>query len=376
MKRIFSLSLLVFLIQPVVSQVTFSIKLLPAKTPSKDTIFMASSLNNWNPCDKNFAFKADNTGYFSLTLMGKVDSFEYKLDRGSWKNVEVDSTGKDIKNRFYSSTQDKKVVLNVQGWRDLSTKQKATVTKGVSFIPTNIEIPQLNRKRTIRMYFPPDYSSGKRFPVIYMHDGQNLFDAGTSFSGEWQVDETLDSLYKYNGFSCIVVGIYNGEKNRLNEYSPWRNDTLNAGGDGEKYASFIVKNLKPFVDSHYRALTDRENTVIMGSSMGGLISLYMALEYPEVFGKAGIFSPSLWFSPKVFELIQNYNLKKLQKFYLISGGKEGGKAVYNTLRADSLLRSIGFDENYIRCKISKDGQHNEEFWSHEFGDAVRYLFNL
>jgi len=376
MKRIFSLSLLVFLIQPVVSQVTFSIKLLPAKTPSKDTIFMASSLNNWNPCDKNFAFKADNTGYFSLTLMGKVDSFEYKLDRGNWKNVEVDSTGKDIKNRFYSSTQDKKVVLNVQGWRDLSTKQKATVTKGVSFIPTNIEIPQLNRKRTIRMYFPPDYSSGKRFPVIYMHDGQNLFDAGTSFSGEWQVDETLDSLYKYNGFSCIVVGIYNGEKNRLNEYSPWRNDTLNAGGDGEKYASFIVKNLKPFVDSHYRALTDRENTVIMGSSMGGLISLYMALEYPEVFGKAGIFSPSLWFSPKVFELIQNYNLKKLQKFYLISGGKEGGKAVYNTLRADSLLRSIGFDENYIRCKISKDGQHNEEFWSHEFGDAVRYLFNL
>lgn len=376
MKRIFSLSLLVFLIQPVVSQVTFSIKLLPTKTPSKDTIFMASSLNNWNPCDKNFAFKADNTGCLSFTLMGKVDSFEYKLDRGSWKNVEVDSTGKDIKNRFYSSTQDKKVVLNVQGWRDLSTKQKATVTKGVSFIPTNIEIPQLNRKRTIRMYFPPDYSSGKRFPVIYMHDGQNLFDAGTSFSGEWQVDETLDSLYKYNGFSCIVVGIYNGEKNRLNEYSPWRNDTLNAGGDGEKYASFIVKNLKPFVDSHYRALTDRENTVIMGSSMGGLISLYMALEYPEVFGKAGIFSPSLWFSPKVFELIQNYNLKKLQKFYLISGGKEGGKAVYNTLRADSLLRSIGFDENYIRCKISKDGQHNEEFWSHEFGDAVRYLFNL
>lgn len=376
MKRIFSLSLLVFLIQPVVSQVIFSIKSLPAKTPSKDTIFMASSLNNWNPCDKNFAFKADNTGSFSLTLMGKVDSFEYKLDRGNWKNVEVDSAGKDIKNRFYSSTQDKKVVLKVQGWRDLSTKQKATVTKGVSFIPTNIEIPQLNRKRTIRMYFPPDYSSGKRFPVIYMHDGQNLFDAGTSFSGEWQVDETLDSLYKYNGFSCIVVGIYNGEKNRINEYSPWRNDTLNAGGDGEKYASFIVKNLKPFVDSHYRTLTDRENTIIMGSSMGGLISLYMALEYPEVFGKAGIFSPSLWFSPKVFELIQNYNLKKLQKFYLISGGKEGGKAVYNTLRADSLLRSIGFDENYIRCKISKDGQHNEEFWSHEFGDAVRYLFNL
>lgn len=376
MKRFFFLSTLLFLIQHGVSQVTFIIKSFPVKTPSKDTLFMASSLNSWNPCDKNFAFKPDQRGIISLTITGKVDSFEYKINRGNWKNVEVDSTGKDIKNRFYSSAQGGHVDIRVHGWRDLSVRQKTTVTKGVSFIPTNIEMPQLNRKRTIRMYFPPDYSSGKRFPVIYMHDGQNLFDAATSFSGEWQVDEILDSLYKYNGFSCIVVGIYNGEKNRVNEYSPWRNDSLQAGGDGDKYASFIVKNLKPFIDSHYRTLSDRENTVIMGSSMGGLISLYMAIEYPEVFGKAGIFSPSLWFSPKIFDLIRNYKLKKLQKFYLISGAKEGKETVYNTLKADSLLRTIGFDESYIRCKISKDGQHNENSWSQEFGDAVRYLFSL
>jgi alpha-glucosidase len=209
-----------------------------------------------------------------------------------------------------------------------------------------------------------------------MHDGQNLFDDATAFCGEWKVDEILDSLYKYNRFSCIVVGIYNGESQRMNELSPWHNDSLNMGGDGDKYAKFIVKTLKPFIDSHYRTLTDRENTVIMGSSMGGLMSLYMALEYPEVFGKAGIFSPSLWFSPKIFEMMQKYKLKMLQKFYLISGAKEGEQTVYNTLKADSVLQSIGFDENYIMCKIPKDGQHNELFWSREFGDAVRYLFSL
>lgn len=376
MKRLFILLTFSCLIQLVSSQVTFTINSNPIKTPNKDTLFMASSLNGWNPCDKNFVFKPMGNGNYSLTITSKVDSFEYKISRGNWKNVEVGSAGNDIKNRFYSSTQGENLDLKVQGWKDLSAKQKSTATKGVNFIPTNIEIPQLNRKRTIRMYFPPNYSSGKRFPVIYMQDGQNLFDDVTSFSGEWKVDEILDSLYKYNGFSCIVVGIYNGEKNRINEYSPWLNDSLNAGGDGDKYASFIVKNLKPFIDDHYRTLSDRENTAIMGSSMGGLISLYMALEYPEVFGKAGFFSPSLWFSPKAFELIQNYKQKKFQRFYLLSGAKEGEKTIYNTLKADSLLRSNGFDENYLRCKISKDGQHNEEFWSREFGDAVRYLFNL
>ena len=349
---------------------------MPSNTPVRDTLFLASSLNNWNPHDKLYAFKNAGKGNQLLVLKNPVDSFEYKLCRGSWNRVEVDSAGRDIKNRFYTTKLGNQVEIKVMGWRDFFPKRKSSVTKGVSFVPTSVEMPQLGRKRTIRMYFPPDYSSGKRFPVIYMHDGQNLFDDATAFSGEWKVDEILDSLYKYNRFSCIVVGIYNGEGQRMNELSPWHNDSLNLGGDGDKYAKFIVKTLKPFIDSHYRTLTDRENTVIMGSSMGGLMSLYMALEYPEIFGKAGIFSPSLWFSPKIFEMMQKHKLKMLQKFYLISGAKEGNQTVYNTLKADSVLRSIGFDENYIMCKIPKDGQHNELSWSQQFGDAVRYLFSL
>lgn len=376
MIRIFYLLIACCIFQSTAAQVVIVIESLPLKTPSVDTIFMVSSLNHWKPNDKEYAFKLNREKKYSLTIKNNIDSFEYKICRGSWNKVEVDSTGKDIKNRYYSNKIGDNATIKVLGWRDLSPKRKSTATKGVSFIPTSIEIPQLARKRTIRMYFPPDYSSGKRFPVIYMHDGQNLFDDATSYSGEWHVDEILDSLYKYYRFSCIVVGIYNGEGQRINELSPWKNDTLNAGGDGDKYAKFIVKTLKPFIDTHYRTLTDRENTAVMGSSMGGLMSLYLALEYPDVFGKAGVFSPSLWFSPKAFEMIQEYKQKKLQKFYLLSGAKEGKQTVYNTLKADSLLRSDGFDENYLRCKISKDGQHSEWFWSREFGDAIKFLFSL
>lgn len=376
MKGFIGLIALVIVSKLAGAQVSLEIETLPSKTPAKDTIFLASSLNNWSTTDKTYIFKSNSKGRLSLTINSPIDSFEYKLCRGNWATVEVDSLGKDVRNRYYSTTLGNKIEIKVIGWRDLSPKRKSTVTKGVSFMPTNIEIPQLNRRRTIRMYFPPDYSSGRRFPVIYMHDGQNLFDDATSFAGEWKVDEILDSLYTYHHFSCIVVGIYNGESHRLDELTPWRNDSLNFGGEGDKYAKFIVKTLKPFIDSHYRSLSDRENTVIMGSSMGGLMSLYMALEYPDVFGMAGIFSPSLWVSTKSFEMIQKYNLKKIQKLYLISGAKEGGLTVYNTLKADSLLRSVGFDENYLRCNIPKDGQHSEWFWSREFGDAIKYLFNL
>lgn len=253
----------------------------------------------------------------------------------------------------------------------------STATKSVRFLPTIFEIPQLNRKRTIRLYLPPNYSTGGLFPVIYMHDGQNLFDNATSFAGEWKVDEILDSLYTYRGFSAIVVAIYNDEKERINEYSPWKNDSLGIGGDGEKYVKFIVNTLKPFIDRHYRTLSGRENTAIMGSSMGGLISLYAALEYPDVFGKAAIFSPSLWFSPKMNIYLQKYKRKKVQQLYFLAGEKEGVGMVEDLNRTLELLKNAGFDdEYYVKTKIAPDGRHAEWFWSREFGEAIRYLYKF
>ncbi len=159
-------------------------------------------------------------------------------------------------------------------------------------------IPQLNRERRIWMYLPPDYEvSNEAYPVVYMHDAQNLFDETTSYSGEWSVDETLDRLFKDKNLKLIVVGIDNGGEKRLDEYSPWKNEKY-GGGEGDAYLDFVVNTLKPYIDNNFNTLKDKTNTAIIGSSMGGLISHYAALKYPEVFGKIGVYSPAFWFSPR------------------------------------------------------------------------------
>lgn len=357
-------------------QVRLVIETIPENTDPNDTLFLASSLNKWSPHDKEFIFTKDDSGKLAITFSPATPQFEFKITRGGWEKVEVNQNGTHIKNRTLISNQDTIIHIKVAGWLDAFPKKQraSTASKNVVFTPTNIEIPQLNRRRTVRIYFPPNYSSGRRFPVIYMHDGQNLFDDATSFSGEWGIDETLDSLYSFRGFSCIVVGIYNDDKYRMNEYSPWKNDSLGMGGEGDEYARFIVKTLKPFIDSHYRTLPDRDNTVIMGSSMGGLISLYIALEYPDIFGKAGIFSPSFWFSQKSFDQIDKYKLKKDQKIFLVAGSLEGGNTVDNVKKAEEKLRVAGFDDQLLQVKISSGGYHNEGFWGSEFGDAIKFLF--
>ena len=155
--------------------------------------------------------------------------------------------------------------------------------------------PQLDNQRDIFVYLPPSYASSDRhFPVLYMHDGQNLFDAETSFAGEWQVDESMELLSE-EGIEAIVVGIPNAGNDRLDEYSPFAMSNL-GGGKGDSYLEFIVQTLKPLIDVDFRTLPDRENTSILGSSMGGLISLYAFFRYPNIFGAAGAMSPAFWFA--------------------------------------------------------------------------------
>ena len=155
---------------------------------------------------------------------------------------------------------------------------------------------QLNGQGWIWLYLPPDYAtSTKRYPVIYMQDGQNLFDNKTSFSGEWEVDETLNKLHSEGDYGAIVVGIDNGGNKRLDEYSPWKNSSY-GGGEGDAYIDFIVQSLKPYIDTNYRTLSAPEYTCIFGSSLGALIATYAAIKYPGIFGKAGAFSPAYWFN--------------------------------------------------------------------------------
>ena len=236
-------------------------------------------------------------------------------------------------------------------------------------------IPGLERQRTIRMYLPPDYeTSEQRYAVLYMHDGQNLFDAATSFLGEWEVDEALNTLARTQRLHIIVVGIDNGAGHRMQELNAWDNPKFGKG-EGQAYMDFIVKVVKPYIDAHYRTKPDRAHTAIMGSSLGGLISHYAIYAYPKVFGKAGIFSPAYWFAPQVFDYTSSHALPKDTRLYFYAGGREDENMVGNMEKAVALIRKQGAPEHDITVHVDPAAQHNETAWRTEFPRAVEWLFD-
>jgi predicted alpha/beta superfamily hydrolase len=250
----------------------------------------------------------------------------------------------------------------------------STAGPGVSLWPALLQIPKLNRERQVRIYLPPGYAtSHKRYPVLYMHDAQNIFDDATSYVGEWHVDETLDQLAKEGKLEVIVVGIDHGNDKRLNELNPWANARFGAG-EGREYMDFIVKVVKPLVDKTYRTLPDRAHTAIMGSSMGGLISHYAITEYPQVFSKAGVFSPAYWTAPASYGYIAAKPLPKDARVFMLMGGEEGDSMVPDVKVMADVMRKTGLPADHFTLKIVPGEHHNEKFWSTQFGEAVQWLF--
>lgn len=235
----------------------------------------------------------------------------------------------------------------------------------------DIEAPQLDTVRTIRIYLPVGYeTTDDKYPVLYMHDAQNLFDTATAFSGEWQVDEFLEGQ---KGQKVIVVGVDQGNEKRIAELTPFPHEKY-GGGDAAAYVDFIRETLKPHVDATYRTLTAAENTAVMGSSLGGLVSLYAAVKYPEVFGMAGVFSPSFWFSEEIYGFTEASEINKDARFYFLGGTSEDKTLVGNIKKMNVLLLKKGLSEEKILVKIVEGGEHNEAFWSSEFPEAFKWLF--
>lgn len=358
------------------SQVLLKIISLPKDTPENAKIFMANSANNWNPIDPNFELKKDNSGNYVLEIPKNDGTLEYKFTQGSWETAEGDENGTHLENRkIFFSDSPQTIENQILSW-EKSTAKKNTASNNVKILSENFSIPQLNTSRKIWIYFPPDYeNSNKKYPVIYMQDAQNLFNDATSFSGEWKVDETLNQLFAAGNPDAIVVGIENGGSERLNEYSPWKNAKY-GGGKGDAYADFLAKTLKPYIDKRYRTLPQAKNTALIGSSMGGLISFYAGLKYPEKFGKLGIFSPSLWFDFKDLNFYVNKNVKNLKntKFYFLSGTKESEDMVSDIQKVIPILLHKGVPAKNIKTKFDEDGSHSEAYWSREFGAAYLWLF--
>jgi predicted alpha/beta superfamily hydrolase len=237
--------------------------------------------------------------------------------------------------------------------------------------------PQLDNRRDILVYLPPSYrTSERRYPVVYMHDGQNLFDEATSFGAEWGVDQTLEAGAE-QGLEAIVVGIPNMGEARLDEYSPWRDERYGAGGSGDPYLDFLVHTLKPVVDHDFRTLPGREHTGIAGSSMGGLISLYAFFRHPETFGFAGVMSPALWFAGRrVYDHVEQAPFVP-GKLYLDVGTQEGSEELQDVRRLRDILVRKGYEKgrNFLYV-VEMGGAHNERAWARRLRKELHFLLGV
>jgi predicted alpha/beta superfamily hydrolase len=363
--------------------VTFRLTSVPANTPAGATIYLASSRNGWTTDDPARAFTFDPAdGSYYLELPPSRGTLEYKFTRGTWPTIETDADNRAVPNRRYVFGQGPPVVLHqVLNWEDQGghiPARQHSASPNVHILAPDFPLAQLRRTRRVWVYLPPDYATGLRhYRVLYLQDGQNVFDQFTSFAGEWGVDETLDALAA-NGqdpVSCIVVAVDNGSKHRLDEYSPWRNRRTGRGGCAAQYADFLAHTLKPYIDYHYRTQPGRAATGIAGSSMGGLLATYAALRHPAVFGRVGVFSPAYWFAGQaLLAYVAQQSPRPDTRWYFVCGTQESPTMAPLMTAVYDALRDAGVPNNNLSIKVLADGQHAEWFWQREFGPAYRWLF--
>lgn len=355
------------------AQLTIKLDAIPA-LPSKPNIFIAGNFNGWNPGLASYSLKRDEAGGYSIAFTPPVGNLEFKFTMGSWATVETTAAGADITNRkFVYNGTPTDLHLSIAGWKGAVV---STASPNVVLLNNQFPIASLNRTRAIWLYLPPSYQvdTTKRYPVVYMLDGQNLFDAALAYAGEWKVDESLDQWHQNEQRDFIVVGIANGESQRLNEYSPWVHPQY-GGGEGSLFLQFITEELKPYIDAHYRTKKEAANTAIAGSSMGGLFSFFAGFQRPDVFSKIGAFSSSFWFSPMVYTWIAQQPLTSINnKVYLTAGTAEGSTQVADMLKMRDLLIQKGFDARYLKADTDAGKGHNESYWAEKFPVVLRWLF--
>jgi metallo-beta-lactamase class B len=354
----------------------FSVRLVVSSvaTRAQDDIYLSGNFNSWNPKDEKFKLKVFGNGRKSIVINDlPAGVYAFKFTRGGFEKVETTNDGRDISDRIVEVNADLSLDLKIEGWKDdyPDKPKRYTASPQVKIMDTSFKMPQLNRNRRVWIYLPKNYAqSGKSYPVIYLNDGQNLFNEQTAAFGEWGVDECLDSLQNQIGKEAIVIGIDNGGDKRMTEYNPYDNQQFGKG-EGKAYSDFLANTLKPYIDSKYRTKKSADYTLVGGSSMGATISLYTVFEYPNLFGGALLFSPALWVTPALYDAAEKFKSNSMPKFYFYAGGKESTTMVADMEKMVGILQLK--DRVQIRKTVNPLGQHNEQSWRSEFPEAFRWL---
>jgi predicted alpha/beta superfamily hydrolase len=250
---------------------------------------------------------------------------------------------------------------------------RSRVPLGSYHVVTDIPGPKDGAFRHVVVHLPGKYEeSAQRYPVIYMQDGQNLFDDGTSYAGSWRLSDELVSASRL-GADAIIVGVYHASEHRIAEYSPFVDERV-GGGEAEAYATWLTDVLRPAINARYRTLSDRENTGVAGSSMGGLFSLFAIFQRSDVFGFAAVMSPSLWFARgAIFDWVHSRPTVDV-RIYLDTGAREGERTLANARRMRDLLIAKGYRPGE-RLRYVEDaiGVHHESAWGRRFRKALPAL---
>jgi predicted alpha/beta superfamily hydrolase len=360
---------------------------VPSNTPAGSTIYVVgnqSQVGGWDPGAVPL-YKALN-GRHAITLsFAPGTSLEYKLTRGSWDKVEKGPEGEEIDNRTHTTGSGfERTFVTVAKWADLDGVPATPVLTGnIEYVREVTPTDTTLKKRDVIVWLPPDYKTNptRRYPVLYMHDGQNLMDATTGFAGEWGVDETAQQLVESGQVEpVIIVGVYN-TADRIPEYTQVPTEKY-GGGNADAYGKFLVEELKPLIDGKYRTKPEAQYTGLAGSSLGGLVSMYLGMKHSGTFNRLGVISPSVWWADRdIVTRVNALESKPPLRIWLDIGTAEGSSAAEETETVDDtrLLRdaltgkgwALGEDLKYTEVE---GGKHNEKAWAARFGDILKYLY--
>lgn len=367
-----------FLANSHAEELTVDFHLVAPTLPEDATVYLTgggAGLGNWQPDAKRMTYVGDHSWTYQLSL-SKPQTVEYKYTLGSWAREGADTNGKPLANFTLDVSQSTEIRDRVDRWTAREVRRVQGQITGTVRYHRQLAGEGV-RPRDIVVWLPPRYEdSNQRYSVLYMHDGQNLFDPATSaFGVDWQVDESCTKLIETGEIPpLIVVGIYN-TRDRSREYLP--------GESGRAYRQFVVQTVKPLVDREYRTKVDRENTLVGGSSAGGLCAMILLWDHHEVFSKAICMSPAFRFEKEDGSLRIDYVSHVQQSpcpdkpiaVYIDNGGvgleeklQPGVDAMIAVLKEKRMRPS----EN-LHWMIDHNARHSESAWAKRFPDAIKTL---
>jgi predicted alpha/beta superfamily hydrolase len=368
--------------------ITFRVT-VPASTPANATLDVKGNqpaLGNWD-ADKGLVLTRGADGaYTGSAPFAPGTGLEFKVTRGSWTTVMKTASGGEAPNLTHQVVASATLPVAVEAWADQAPSRPSTLTGTFETLEVPAHAGLAARKALV--YLPPGYAAAtdRRYPVLYLHDGQNVFDSATAFSGEWRADEAAETLIAEGKVEpLIMVAVYNTSA-RIDEYTPVRGTGSAAslgGGKADQYGQLLVEVLKPLVDARFRTRTDAASTGLAGSSLGGLVSMYLGMKHPGVFTRLGVVSPSVWWAERdIVARVNALEAKLPLTVWLDIGTAESANAVADTRALRDALVAEGWTADLEAPYGGTDlaylevsgAQHNEAAWAARFPTLLQYLF--